>query len=101
MNDNLIYTTDGENKIYALGMFKNGDVEVKYSDGELSYRVPKETFNNEYKIYAKDLSETTKNDAPNLDDLNIKQLRAIAKEKAIKGYSNMNKENLLTALKAE
>jgi len=102
LNDSLTYTTDGENRIEAIGMFKNGDVEVKYIDGALSYRVPGETFKNDYSILAKDINDKTETkEATPYQTMNIKSLRKVAKEREIKGYSNMNKETLLEALKAE
>lgn len=36
-----------------------------------------------------------------LEDLKVEELKAIAKEKEIEGYSKMNKEDLITALAGE
>jgi hypothetical protein len=35
--------------VELLGVFKNGDVEVKYTDGTLCYRIPKDTFVKKFK----------------------------------------------------
>jgi hypothetical protein len=45
---NILVYTDGEKEIELLGEFKNGDVEVKYTDRPLSYRMARETFDSIY-----------------------------------------------------
>jgi hypothetical protein len=47
----------------------------------------------------KQVVEETNNKVPDYSTMTLTQLREIAKKKKIKGYSNMNKEPLITALK--
>lgn len=44
-----------------------------------------------------DMEETTKNE-DDLNSLTVVELKAIAKEKGIVGYSNMNKQQLIDAI---
>ncbi len=56
--------TDGENTVEALGVFKNGDIEVKHVvEGTLSYRVPANTFATQYnEVQEDETAETPDNE---------------------------------------
>lgn len=103
--------TDGESNVELLGIFKNGDVEVKHTDGTLSYRVPKDTFENNFNEVTED-EDTTDNTplASTLDalvgktaeeikdDFNMDELRVLARASKIRGASQMNEDKLVEKL---
>ncbi len=121
--------TDGENTVEALGVFKNGDIEVKYVDGTQSYRVPAKTFAEQYNEVQDEITEETEanteetsvseeSDPSNtvtlsLDDLkgktadevkdgyNMDELRVLAKAVKIRGASQMNEDKLVGKLLAK
>ena len=107
--------TDGENTVEALGVFKNGDIEVKHVDGTLSYRVPATTFATNFEEVQED--ETTEDAEDNkqevtlsLEDLkgktaeeikdayNMDELRVLAKAAKVRGASQMNEDKLVGKL---
>lgn len=116
--------TDGENTVEALGVFKNGDIEVKHVDGTLSYRVPANTFATQYNEVQEDedttdnkpLASTSEESDPSntvtlsLEDLkdktadeikdayNMDELRVLAKAVKIRGASQMNEDKLVGKL---
>ena len=120
----IIVYTDGESNVELLGVFDNGDVEVKHTDGTLSYRVPKDTFENNFNEVTED--EDTTDDTPlastseesnpsntvtlSLDDLvgktadevkeayTMDELRVLAKASKIRGASQMNEDTLVKRL---
>ena len=47
--NNILVFTDGKSEVELLGEFANGDVEVKHTDGTLSYRMNGKAFNNDFK----------------------------------------------------
>lgn len=124
---NITVFTDGENYVERLGVFKNGDLEVKHVDGTLSYRVPAGTFATQYNEVQED--ETAETPATNkeensisegstivilsLDDLkgktveetkeayNMDELRVLAKASKIRGASQMNGDKLVGKLLAK
>lgn len=96
-----------ETTIELIGEFKNGDYEIKNVDGSLSYRISKQNFKKQFKRVTN--VETTANtplpdvseEGDPIDNISTEELRAIAKEKKIKGYSNMKRENLIKRLNDE
>lgn len=115
--------TDGENTVEALGVFKNGDIEVKHVDGTLSYRVPATTFANQYNEVQEDentadntqMADVSEESDPSkvtlsLEDLkgktpeeikdgyNMDELRVLAKAVKIRGASQMNEDKLVGKL---
>ena len=107
--------TDGESNVEALGVFKNGDIEVKHVDGTLSYRVPSNTFATNFEEVQED--ETTEEADDNkqevtlsLEDLkgktteeikdayNMDELRVLAKAVKVRGASQMNEDKLVGKL---
>lgn len=116
--------TDGDSTVEALGVFKNGDIEVKHVDGTLSYRVPATTFATQYNEVQEDedttdntpLASTSEESNPSntvilsLEDLkgktaeeikdayNMDELRVLAKAVKIRGASQMNEDKLVGKL---
>lgn len=45
------------------------------------------------------VSEATDTAAKDIDQMNVAELKALAKEKGLEGYSGLNKEELLSILK--
>lgn len=121
--------TDGENTVEALGVFKNGDIEVKHVDGTQSYRVPATTFAKQYNEVQDEITEedeantketgvSEESDPSNtvtlsLEDLkgktadevkeayNMDELRVLAKASKIRGASQMNEDKLVGKLLAK
>ena len=90
--DMKFYTNDSENVIVwnpdrgkRLCQFKNGEYETE---------IQEETSILE-KIFKYEGQEVKE---PTIQEMNLKELRAIAREKGIKGYSRMAKEILLMKL---
>ena len=52
--------TNGDKKVELLGTFSNGDVEIKYTDGTLSYRLGEASFKKQFKKVRK--SRKARND---------------------------------------
>lgn len=118
--------TDGENTVEALGVFKNGDIEVKPVDGTLSYRVPAATFANQYNEVQNEnttnnpsLADTSEESDPSntvtlslgalkgktaaeiKDEYNMDELRVLAKASKIRGATQMNEDKLAGKLLAK
>ena len=116
---------DGDSVVELLGIFNNGDVEVKHTDGTLSYRVPKDTFENNFNEVTEDedttdntpLDSTSEESDPSntevtlsldalvgktaeeiKDEFNMDELRVLAKASKIRGASQMNEDKLVEKL---
>ena len=59
--------------------------------GYIPYEVPEET--------EKEGQEEDNAEIPDLDDMKMDELKALAKEKGIKGFSSLTKDELLAVLK--
>lgn len=118
--------TDGDSNVELLGIFKNGDVEVKHTDGTLSYRVPKDTFEDNFEEVTEDedttdntpLASTSEESDPSnkqevtlsldalvgktaeeiKDEFNMDELRVLARASKIRGASQMNEDKLVEKL---
>ena len=56
--------------VELLGVFKNGDYEIRHEDGTLSYRISQNTFDNEFKRVENEDNTTNKqNNTLSLDSL--------------------------------
>jgi hypothetical protein len=77
---------------------------VMIEEGE-SFRVASETLAREFETRELAKREVTEDmaaapTAPNYNEMTVKELRMLAKEAGIEGYSNMTKNDLVSALSA-
>lgn len=103
------YTKEDGTVVELIGVFKNGDVEIKYPDGSMSYRMSKGDFDaqfTEIKEAEMDNEEVTLS----LDDLvgktneeiaaefTVDALKVLARAQKIRGASQMNEDKLIEKL---
>lgn len=100
------YTKEDGTVVEIIGIFKNGDVEIKYPDGSMSYRMSKGDFDAQFKEAEMDNEEVTLS----LDDLvgktneeiaaefTVDALKVLARAQKIRGASQMNEEKLVEKL---
>lgn len=100
------YTKEDGTVVELIGVFKNGDVEIKYPDGSMSYRMSKGDFDAQFKEDEEDTEEVTLS----LDDLvgktneeiaaefTVDALKVLARAQKIRGASQMNEEKLIEKL---
>ena len=100
------YTKEDGTVVELIGVFKNGDVEIKYPDGSMSYRMSKGDFDAQFKETEMDNEEVTLS----LDDLvgktneeiaaefTVDALKVLARSLKIRGASQMNEEKLIEKL---
>ena len=100
------YTKEDGTVVECIGVFKNGDVEIKYPDGSMSYRMSKGDFDAQFKEDEEDTEEVTLS----LDDLvgktneeiaaefTVDALKVLARAQKIRGASQMNEEKLVEKL---
>ena len=121
--------SDGNVEVEALGVFKNGDIEVRYTDGTMSYRVPAKTFAKDFEEVQDETAEKTEDNQKetsvseevdpsntvtlSLNDLkgmtpdeikdayNMDELRVLAKASKIRGATQMNEDKLVGKLLAK
>ena len=87
-------------EVEVIGEFKNGDLEIKRVDSNLSYRIILDDFDTHF----------TFNDSLTLESLvdksaeeikaayTVDELRTLARELKIRGASQMNEDNLVNSL---
>ena len=87
-------------EVEVIGKFKNGDLEIKRVDSNLSYRITLDDFDTHF----------TFNDSLTLESLvdktaeeikaayTVDQLRGLARDLKIRGASQMNGDNLVNSL---
>ena len=87
-------------EVEVIGEFKNGDLEIKRVDSNLSYRITLDDFDTHF----------TFNDSLTLESLvdksaeeikatyTVDELRTLARDLKIRGASQMNEDNLLNSL---
>lgn len=80
--------TKGDDEIELIGEFANGDYEIKYVDGSLSYRIPIGAFYAEY-------TQVKEEEEPHTLD----ELREKAKSLGIKRVNNMKRETLIKKIR--
>ena len=100
------YTKEDGIVVELIGVFKNGDVEIKYPDGSMSYRMSKGDFDAQFTEAEMDNEEVTLS----LDDLagktneeiaaefTVDALKVLARAQKIRGASQMNEDKLIEKL---
>ena len=91
-------------KVQIVGIYPNGDLLIQNEDDDTDrWRIKKELFNNSYEVVNSDSTEDKVNDlieeeTISLGDMNVTELRKLAKEAGIPGCSKMSKEDCITKL---
>ena len=96
-----VATNKGDDtEVEVIGEFKNGDLEIKRVDSNLSYRITLDDFDTHF----------TFNDSLTLESLvdksaeeikatyTVDELRTLARDLKIRGASQMNEDNLVNSL---
>ena len=96
-----VATNNGDGtEVEVIGEFKNGDLEIKRVDSNLSYRITLDDFDTHF----------TFNDSLTLESLvdksaeeikatyTVDELRTLARDLKIRGASQMNEDNLVNSL---
>lgn len=96
-----VATNKGDStEVEVIGEFKNGDLEIKRVDSNLSYRITLDDFDTHF----------TFNDSLTLESLvdksaeeikatyTVDELRTLARDLKIRGASQMNEDNLVNSL---
>ena len=100
------YTKEDGTVVELIGIFKNGDVEIKYPDGSMSYRMSKGDFDAQFKEDQDDTDEVTLsiNDLEGKtadeikDEFTVDALKVLARSLKIRGASQMNEDKLIEKL---
>ena len=86
-----------------IGEFKNGDLEIKRVDSNLSYRITLDDFDTHFE-YAEEKGSLTLESLVDKSAEDIKaaytvdELRTLARDLKIRGASQMNEDNLVNSL---
>lgn len=112
-NEILEYSKEDGTVVELIGEFENGDVEVQYVDGTKAYRIPKETFENEFTLVGGD-DETADEIKDEItlslemlegktadeikDEFTVEALKVLARALKIRGASQMNEDKLVEKL---
>ena len=89
-------------EVEVIGEFKNGDLEIKRVDSNLSYRITLSDFDTHF-TYADNDSLTLENLVDKTAEeikaaYTVDQLRGLARDLKIRGASQMNEDNLVNSL---
>ena len=105
------YSKEDGTVIEVVGEFSNGDLEIKYPDGSLSYRISANDFTAQFKEI-EDEEVKTNTDAVTLsindltgktvdeikDEFTVDTLRVLARSQKIRGAAQMNEDKLVEKL---
>lgn len=106
------YSKEDGTVIEVVGKFKNGDLEIKYPDGSLSYRISANDFNAQFTEVQDEKDTETKTEEVTLslemlegktadeikDEYTVDALKVLARTLKIRGASQMNEDNLVGKL---
>lgn len=90
-------------EVEVIGEFKNGDLEIKRVDSNLSYRITLSDFDTHFE-YAEEKGSLTLESLVDKSAEDIKaaytvdELRTLARDLKIRGASQMNEDNLVNSL---
>lgn len=90
-------------EVEVIGEFKNGDLEIKRVDSNLSYRITLADFDTHFEYVEEQGSLTLENLVDKTAEeikaaYTVDQLRGLARDLKIRGASQMNEDNLLNSL---
>ena len=105
------YTKEDGTVVELIGVFKNGDVEIKYPDGSLSYRLTAKQFKTQFtEVQDEEVKTNTDEVTLSINDLagksadeikeefTVDALRVLARSQKIRGASQMNEDKLVEKL---
>jgi len=112
------YIKEDGTVVEVIGEFKNGDLEIKYPDGSLSYRMSFNDFNTQFaEVNTDETTEETEDNKQEVtlsldtlqgmtadeikDAYNMDELRVLAKTCKIRGASQMTEDKLAGKLLAK
>lgn len=118
LNEIKEYTKEDGTVVELIGVFKNGDVEIKYPDGSMSYRMSKGDFDAQFNditanTQMDDVSEevdpsntitlsldviTDKTADEIKEEFTVEELKVLARSLKIRGASQMNEDKLIEKL---
>lgn len=87
-------------EVEVIGKFKNGDLEIKRVDSNLSYRITLDDFDTHFEekglLTLESLVDKTAEDIKAA--YTVDELRTLARDLKIRGASQMNEDNLVNSL---
>jgi len=92
--------TNGDNRVTLIGVFNNGDVEVSEPyDLSKTWRIPKDTFENEFKeVVKEELTYNGLTAKEMVDQYTVEELKEIAEGLGVPSVSNMLESNLISRI---
>ena len=99
-----VATNKGDDtEVEVIGEFKNGDLEIKRVDSNLSYRITLDDFDTHFEYVEEQGSLTLENLVDKTAEeikatYTVDELRTLARDLKIRGASQMNEDNLVNSL---
>ena len=90
--------SNGDQEVEVVGTFSNGDIEARYLDGSMNYRIPISTFNKQFVLLNNNLTLEyllSKSQEEVENEFTIDSLRNIAKTLKMRSYMSLEKKDLI------